>query len=221
MPSSGGEGRDLAAWILADLGPFLLLLLLRWSEGRWKERAGASFNNQEAEHHPKKCGSGGRSPFLAGLGGEGESVRLLVSSVVDKLLAGRGGEEEPAQAGANSSASSRRSYLYWIRLVVAGHRLGFSLAYRGGEEGEAADSPSSAYRSQSLPKWCYRSAATTVLHKRRRLAPPLFVASHATCNFGAKLTMSSSSFTSPGQRCCMRARALAEALLRSQLGSHS
>jgi hypothetical protein len=108
-----------------------------------------------------KCGSGERHPFLASLGGEGESMRPSVKGVVDKLLAGRGGEEERTHAAASSSASSRRSYLHWIRAVVASHRLGFSLACRGGEEGEAADTPPNAYRSQLLPKRCFGAASSS------------------------------------------------------------
>jgi hypothetical protein len=112
------------------------------------EEATASFNNEAVEHHLMKCGSSGRYPFLVGLGGEGESMRPSVKGVVEKLLAGCGGEEERTHAAAaSSSASSRRSYLHWIRAVVASHRLGFSLACRGGEEGEAADTPPNAYRS--------------------------------------------------------------------------
>jgi hypothetical protein len=127
------------------------------------EEADASFNNEAAEYHLRMCGSGGRRPFLAGLGGEGESVRPSEKGVVDKLLAGRGGEEERTCAAASSSASSRRSYLLMIRVVVAGHRLGFSLTCRGGEEGEAADSPPNAYRSQRLPKRCCGAASSSPL----------------------------------------------------------
>jgi hypothetical protein len=86
-----------------------------------------------------------------------------VKGVVDKLLAGRGGEEERTHAAASSSASSRRSYLHWIRVVVVGHRLGFSLACHGGEEGEAADSPPNAYRSQMMPKRCFGAASSSPL----------------------------------------------------------
>jgi hypothetical protein len=48
-------------------------------------------------------------------------------------------------------------------VVVADHRFGFSLACRGGEEGEAADSPPNAYRSQRLPKRCCGAASSSPL----------------------------------------------------------
>ncbi|KAK1668555.1 hypothetical protein QYE76_056714 [Lolium multiflorum] len=108
-----------------------------------------------------KSRSGGRRPFLAGLGGEGENVSPSEKGVVDELLAGRGGEEERAHASASSSASFRRPYLHWIRATVVSHRLGFSLACRGGEEGEAADATPTAHRSQLLPKRCFGVASSS------------------------------------------------------------
>jgi hypothetical protein len=150
-------------------------------------------------------------------------VCLLVRSVV-KLLAGRGGEEELAQAGADSSASSISSYLFWFRLVVTGHRTGFSLACRGGEEGEATDPPLSAYRSQALPKWCYlwllqlcftsvgvdrRCYSWLVLGSLRALLLPLQLDDAAACQIpcGSPLISARGSQLTPPQVACSPAMA--------------
>jgi hypothetical protein len=110
--------------------------------------------------HVLECASGGRRLFLIGLGGEGESEHASENSVVDELLAGRGGKEEHSHAVASSSAS-RMSYLHWIRSVVSSHLLCFSMACRGGEEGDANDAAPHTYRSQCLPKRFYGAVSTS------------------------------------------------------------
>ncbi|KAK1663476.1 hypothetical protein QYE76_051635 [Lolium multiflorum] len=168
MPGSGGGGGDLAAWISPDVGSYLLLLLLRWSEGRGMKGVDASFNKEAAEHHLVQRRSSGRRLFLAGLGGKGGNTRASENDVIDELQAGRGGEEEHRHVVASSSAS-RRSYLRSIRSVVSSHRLCFSLACRGGEQGDVADVAPNAYRSQLLPKRCYGdvTSSQTLLLRRR------------------------------------------------------
>ncbi|KAK1686638.1 hypothetical protein QYE76_047486 [Lolium multiflorum] len=100
-----------------DLACCRVLLLSSSSPVVGGERAeGGSFNKIAAVHHLLQRVSGGRRLFMAGLGGEGENARASKNSVVDELLAGRGGDEEHSHAVVSSSAS-RRSYLHWIRSV--------------------------------------------------------------------------------------------------------
>jgi hypothetical protein len=94
LAGSGSEGRDLAAWISPPLGSIRSLLLLRWSEGRGKQETYASFNKDTAVFFLLQRGSGWWRLLLAGLGGEGERVRLLGNNDVDELPTGRGGEKE-------------------------------------------------------------------------------------------------------------------------------
>ncbi|KAK1663161.1 hypothetical protein QYE76_051320 [Lolium multiflorum] len=95
MPGSGSGGRDLAAWISADVGSLLLPLLLRWSEGRAEKKIDAPFNKGVAVYLLLQHDGGG-AVFFPGRPWRRESACTPAINVVEEFLAGHGGEESSA-----------------------------------------------------------------------------------------------------------------------------
>jgi hypothetical protein len=165
MPGSWSGRGDSATWILADVGFLLLALLLQWLEGR----TGAPFNKGVAVYHLVLRDHGGQQLFLAGLGGEGESVSTPASNVVEELLTGRGGVEECICFVVNSTSSW---WSYPCYFLYGGNMSKLFLSFGHGGEGEESDGAAALHWMRFL--WSCESATSSAAPKHRHHAVAIF-----------------------------------------------